>query len=375
MIKQLSTIVVAFASLLMLNVGAHAQLPSPSYGWNLGDTLEPNCGVGCWGPLPTKALIDSAKAAGFNTIRIPCAWYSNASRTGTISSTYMSQVQQVVDWCIADGFYVIINDHWDGGWFENDKFSRYSSSLNSTLQNLWTQVANHFASYDSHLLFACANEPNANTQAATGILFQYYRNWVTTIRGLGGNNPTRWLLVQGPETNIDSTCSWVTSSIWPNDPAKKLMIECHEYDPYQFTGLTSDATWGAMFYFWGAAYHVSSGPTNRNATWGEESYIASEMAKMKTTFVNAGIPVLIGEWGAGPKPAESDLTGKYITQNYNSCTYWDYTVHNDAVSNGLYATHWTVPGVLFDWTTGAVKDQTMINAVLGKSYVAPIAGL
>ena len=372
--KRLS-LLIASACLGMLSTAAYAQLPSPSYGWNLGNTLEPPCGVGCWGPPPTKALIDSARAQGFNTIRIPCAWNSNADRSGNINATYLSQVQQVVDWSIADGFYVILNDHWDNGWFENDKFSRYNSTLNSRLQKLWTQVANRFASYDSRLLFACANEPNASTQAQTNVLFQYYRNWVPTIRGLGGNNATRWLLVQGPSTNIDNTCSYVTSAIWPNDPAKHLMIECHYYEPFQFTGLSSDASWGAMFYFWGAQYHVTSGPTNRNATWGEESYVNAEMAKMKTTFVNAGIPVLIGEWGAGVKPSEPDLTGQYITQNYNSCTYWDYTVRNAAVSNGLYSTHWTIPGVLFDWTTGAVKDQTMINAVLGKSYVPPIAGL
>ena len=371
--KQMSLIAI-IAVLMILSTGAFAQLPSPSYGWNLGNTLEPNCGVGCWGPLPTKALIDSVKAQGFNTIRVPCAWMSNADRSGNINPTYMAQVKQVVDWCIADGFYVVINEHWDGGWFENDKFSRYSSTINSKLTHLWTQVGTTFASYDTHLLFACANEPNAGTQAQTNVLFQYYRNWVPTIRGLGGNNPTRWLIVQGGNTNIDGTCSYVNSSIWPNDPAKHLMIEVHEYDPWQFVQMTTDASWGNMFYFWGAAYHTT-GLASRNATWGEESYIDSEFAKMKTQFVNAGIPVLVGEWRASPKPAEPDLTGQYITQNYNSATYWNYYVHNKAVANGLYATVWDIPGQMFDWTTGAVVDQNVINASLGKSYVAPIAGL
>ena len=360
--------------MVMLSTAAHAQLPTPSKGWNLGNTLEPPSGPGSWGPLPTKALIDSVKAQGFNTVRVPCAWMSNADRNGNINPTYMAQVKQVVDWCIADGLYVIINEHWDGGWFENDKFSRYSSTINSKLQKLWTQVGNSFASYDTHLLFACANEPNASSLSQTNILFQYYRNWVPTIRGLGGNNPTRWLLIQGPNTNINATCSQVTSAIWPNDPAKHLMIEVHEYEPFQFVGLTSDATWGNMFYFWGAPYHTA-GLASRNATWGEESYISSQMAQMKTTFVNAGIPVLIGEWRASPKPTEPDLTGQYITQNYNSTTYWNYYVANAAISNGLYSTCWDIPGLVFDWTTGAVKDQTTINALLGKSYVPPISGL
>ena len=62
----------------MLSSAAFAQLPTPSYGWNLGNTLEPPCGEGCWGPPATQALINSVANAGFNTIRIPCAWDSHA---------------------------------------------------------------------------------------------------------------------------------------------------------------------------------------------------------------------------------------------------------------------------------------------------------
>jgi aryl-phospho-beta-D-glucosidase BglC (GH1 family) len=358
----------------MLSTTAHAQLPTPSKGWNLGNTLEPNCGVGCWGPQPTQALINAVAAQGFNTIRIPCAWVSN-STNGTINSAYMTQVKQVVNWCTAKGLYVILNDHWDGGWFESSGFASYDSSLNSKLQSIWTQVANNFNSYDSHVLFACTNEPNASDQNGTNNLFQYYRNWVPTIRNTGGNNSTRWLIVQGPSTNPDKSTSYISSSIWPNDPAKHLMLECHFYDPFQFTQLSPDASWGAMFYFWGSQYHVTSGPTNRNATWGEESYVDAQMDELKNKFANGGIPVLIGEFQASPKPSESDLTGQYITQNYNSCTYWNYYVHNKIVADGMYGTAWSIPGQMFDWTTGAVKDQNIINAALGKSYIGPVSGL
>jgi len=374
MIKRLSTTLLATASLLMLSTSAFAQLPTPSKGWNLGNTLEPNCGVGCWGGTPTQALINSVAAQGFNTIRIPCAWVSN-STNGTINSSYMTTVTNVVNWATAKGMYVIINDHWDGGWFESTGFGSYDSSLNSKLQSIWTQVANNFKNYDSHVLFACTNEPNATDQNGTNNLFTYYRNWVPTIRNTGGNNSTRWLIIQGPSTNPDKSTSYISTSIWPNDPAKHLMLECHYYEPFQFTQLSPDASWGNMFYFWGAQYHVTSGPTNRNATWGEEAYVDSEMDELKNKFVNAGTPVLIGEFQASPKPSESDLTGQYITQNYNSCTYWNYYVHNKIVADGMYGTAWTIPGQMFDWTTGAVKDQNLINAALGNSYIGPVAGL
>jgi len=375
MIKRLSTFIIATASLLMLSTGAFAQLPSPSYGLNLGNTMEPTCGVGCWGPpMPTQAGINSMAAHGFNTLRIPCAWRYQSNAQGTINSTYMAQITQIVNWALAANMYVIINDHWDGGWFENDKFSRYSSTLNSKMVTMWTQIANNFKNSSTHLLFACANEPNASTQAQTNVLFQYYQNFVNTVRATGGNNASRWLVLQAPSANIDNACSFVTPSIMPSDPAHSLVLECHNYDPYQFTLMTTDASWGNMFYFWGAGYHVANQITNRNSTWGEESWISSELGKLKTNFVSKGIPVFLGEWRAQPKPAETDLTGQYITQNRNSCTYWNYYFHNALVANGITGTCWQTNDII-DQVTGAVLDQNALNAVRGASYVAPIQGL
>ncbi len=70
-LNKLNTSVIAIVCLLMLPLCALAQLPTPTYGWNLGNTMEPPCGVGCWGPPPTQALINAVTNAGFNTIRIP----------------------------------------------------------------------------------------------------------------------------------------------------------------------------------------------------------------------------------------------------------------------------------------------------------------
>ena len=67
--KRLGSLVVSTASLLMLSTTAFAQLPIPSKGLNLGNTFEPTCGVGCWGPpMPTQAGINGMAAAGFNTL-------------------------------------------------------------------------------------------------------------------------------------------------------------------------------------------------------------------------------------------------------------------------------------------------------------------
>lgn len=363
--KLFSPILVAITCMLTMPMVAFAQLPSPSKGWNLGNTLEPPCGEGCWGPPATQALINSVAAAGFNTVRIPCAWNSHANSQKVIDPAYMARVKQVVDWCLAKNMHVIINDHWDNGWFENNSFTRYDSKLNSRLQTLWQQIANTFKNYDSRLLFACANEPNADTQAKTTVLFRYYQNWVNTIRATGGNNTTRWIIVQGPYTNPSHTYNWVTM---PTDPTPgRLMLEVHYYEPWQFTHLDSDQSWGNMFYFWGQGYHSTTLPS-RNATWGEEAFLNGEMDKMKTKFVNAGYPVLFGEWSADKKPAGSPgLTGGLIDLNYASVTYWNKYVYDAINSRGMFSTHWDIHGRIFDWNTGAILNQTLLDSVLGKS--------
>src|SRR3954470_1791088 len=91
---------VALACVLGLSATAHAQLPAPTYGWNLGNTMEAPCGEGCWGPAATQQLINAVAAAGFNTIRIPVAWNSHANQTTyQIDPVWMARVKQVVDWC------------------------------------------------------------------------------------------------------------------------------------------------------------------------------------------------------------------------------------------------------------------------------------
>jgi hypothetical protein len=37
-----------------------------------------------------------------------------------INEAWIARVKKVVDYCINDSLYVIINIHWDGGWLENN---------------------------------------------------------------------------------------------------------------------------------------------------------------------------------------------------------------------------------------------------------------
>ncbi|MBQ7422176.1 MAG: glycoside hydrolase family 5 protein [Prevotella sp.] len=286
-------------------------------GWNLGNTMEASNwrtqtalwnnqgGLGAetsWqSTKTTQEIIDYVKSLGFKSVRIPCAWalgHISDADNYTIDAAWMARVKEIVDYCINDGLYVVLNDHWDGGWLEEhiaDTDPNTIAKNKAILGKLWTQIAEAFKDYDEHLLFAGLNEPNASTQAATNNLLAYEQVFVDAVRATGGNNQKRVLVVQGPSTNIDHTCNFMKTM--PTDETSgKLAVEVHYYDPWQFWGMEKDESWGKVFYYWGAVNHVSG--SQHNATWGEESYMKQQLQKMKTNFIDKGYPVVIGEFGA-----------------------------------------------------------------------------
>lgn len=281
-------------------------------GWNLGNTMEAgnnannftnkgglNAETYWQDTKTTQSVIDYVKAQGFRSIRIPCAWvmgHLSDAATYTIDAQWMARVKEIVDYSLNAGLYVVINQHWDGGWLENNIADKSKMAVNKTiLEAIWKQIANAFKDYDERLLFAGLNEPNAENQAATDNLLEYEQTFIDVVRQTGGNNEKRVLIVQGPSTNIDHTCNYMKTL--PDDPAKqRLMVEVHYYAPWQFWGMEHDESWGKVFYYWGAGNHVSG--SQHNATWGEESYVEEELEKMKKQFGDKGIPVYIGEFGA-----------------------------------------------------------------------------
>ena len=240
-------------------------LPTPTYGFNLGNTFESTWGY----PTPTQAVYTNAAKAGFNAVRIPCAWDFNSDPvTHKINAAYMASVKQAVDWSIAAGMYVVVNDHWDDGWLENHIGTTVDPVINAKMNAYWTQIATVFAGYDNHLLFAAANEPNVSSPAGMVTLMTYYQTFVSAVRGAGGSNTKRWLVLQG-----GGDTSWLNSL--PTDPTPgRLMVEYHNYTPSLFTIFNTDQTWGTAIYYWGAAYHNPADPT-RNASSPEEGSIDS----------------------------------------------------------------------------------------------------
>lgn len=337
-------------------------------GWNIGNTMEATNGETAWGnPKVTKALIDAVKANGFNAIRIPCSWNQYVSNTATaqIKTDWLNRVKEVVQYCVDNDMYVVINIHWDGGWLENNITEAKKAENNAKQKAFWEQIATHFRGFDEHLLFASANEPNVEDATQMAVLTSYHQTFIDAVRATGGKNAYRTLVVQGPATDIEKTNKLMLNL--PVDKiANRMMVEVHYYSPWNFAGLTKDESWGKMFYYWGTGFH-SATDTERNATWGEETDLANNFKLMKTQFVDKGIPVLLGEFGAIRR---TSLTGDALTLHLNSRAYYLKTVVKQAKANGLLPFYWDEGSTgynsfgIFNRSNNTVFDAKALSALI-----------
>jgi aryl-phospho-beta-D-glucosidase BglC (GH1 family) len=337
-------------------------------GWNIGNTLEATGGETNWGnPMVTQALIDGIKQRGFTAVRIPCNWdqYSNAT-TAQIQQAWLNRVQQVVQYCINDGLYVILNIHWDGGWLENNCTTSAQAAVNAKQKAFWEQIATQMRGFDEHLIFASANEPAVSDATGMGVLLSYHQTFVNAVRSTGGHNSYRVLLIQGPSTSIDYSNNLMNTL--PTDPAaNRLMVEVHYYTPFNFAGLSQDASWGNMFYYWGNGYH-STTDASRNATWGEESDATTEFPIIKAKFIDKGIPVILGEFGATRRL--TTLSGDALTLHLAGRAYYLNYITHQALLYGLRPFYFDDGSTgnnafrIIDRQTNGVADQQGLAAVI-----------
>ncbi|SDZ85466.1 endoglucanase [Segatella bryantii] len=335
-------------------------------GWNLGNTMEAGDmannftnagGLGAetaWqSTQTTKALIDFVKAQGFKSVRIPTSWvmgHITDAENMTIDPAWLARVKEIVDYCISDGLYVFINDHWDGGWIEVEGFSKTSSSYEAVdetiiadkvnkLKKLWTNIATYFKDYNEYLMFAGLNEPfqeyslfSTRHSELTPILERYNQAFVDAVRATGGNNAKRVLIVQGPSTNISSTVNYFNM---PTDTENgKLMVEVHYYEPWDFCG------------------------SNATKDWNADASVKTSFESLKTKFVDHNIPVVIGEYGANWQEnteSHNDAIRRFfksVVENAGNCGIvpfaWDINVvsyPNMSIINRTGLSVWNTPAM------------------------------
>ena len=330
-------------------------------GWNLGNTMEayeatdcekityewipavgdnkPSDYETCWGaPVTTQEMIDGVKAAGFNTVRIPVFWGNMMANDGTwtINAEYTDRVKEIVDYCMNDDLYAVVNIH------HFDEFIIRRNNLancRDIFERLWTQIAESFKDYPDTLVFEGFNEYLGGKQfnergelkepsqddayLLTNTLNQTF---VNAVRAAGGNNAERVLIISGYCTNIDNTTS--NRFLVPDDTVSdRLMVSVHYVDNLM--------------------YWINQIGSNN---WTQ--YTDGQIALLDQAFKSKGIPVFVGETTSRYPNSNFAADARY--KNSSECLE---IVLNKLTAHGYVPVLWDVTGNFYSRDTCTIKDS------------------
>jgi len=305
-------------------------------GWNLGNTLEATGGrlasiaayEQSWGnPLTSREMIKKIASLGFRSMRLPVAWSNLMAEDFTIHEDLMNRVEEVANYALDLDMTVVINIHWDGGWYA--RFHDDFDWAMAKYEAIWNQVAARFQDYSDKVVFESFNEvgwpkifnhyagPAGVTESAKpafDLLNQINQRFVDLVRASGGNNQKRFLLIAGYNTDIELTCHPYFQM--PQDPENRLMISVHYYHPWDFVGLKEDASYAPLRTTWGTPQDMKD---------------LQHFLRMMKSFTDRGIGVVLGEY--------SVCDGIELKQPF-SIRLWDTTVTKTAVQFGYCPMFW-----------------------------------
>jgi len=276
------------------DVSAQELIAGMGAGWSLGNTLDATrSGPGtpiqfetAWGnPATTPEMIKLVADTGFRTLRVPVTWdrHIGPAPGYEIDAAWMDRVQEVVDYGIDSGLYVILNLH-----HEEWHFPSYANSkaAEAKLAAVWGQIAGRFGGYSEKLIFETMNEPRTKgtphewtggTEEARDVINGWNDAAVKAIRASGGHNALRYIMV--PTIAASADLPALLGFVMPEDD--RVIVSVHAYAPYNFA-LNTNAPDNAF-------------------TPGVASQIDALFVRLERHFLSKGIPVVLGECGAVEK--------------------------------------------------------------------------
>lgn len=308
-------------------------------GFNLGNTFdaytdptpsdEMSTETAWHGVYTTQQMIKDIHAYGFDTIRIPVSWHNHVDTDYNISKQWLDRVNDVVDWAMDEGMYVIINIHHDNhpeanGFYPDKAHLEQSKKY---IGRIWEQLSERFKDYDEHLIFEGMNEPRLvgtshewdfstdydDCREAIDCINELNQLFVDTVRAGSGNNSDRYLMCPGYAASLDGGTNAFFSLPKDVDGREShVMLSIHAYTPYNF----------ALEY--PGVSDFNTGDKDRTSELNEL------MNKLYMDYVYQGTPVVIGEFGCRDKNGNlqdrvnySAYFARMASSRSIPCVWWD----------------------------------------------------
>lgn len=247
-------------------------------GWNLGNTLDATGGETSWGnPKATPELIQKIKDEGFNSIRIPITWGHMMNEENVIDASYLARTKEVINYALDADLLVFVNIHHDSWQWLNAITPDENDANYLKFRAIWEQLAEAYKDYPRAVIFESINEPRFDKESTYAeCLDMMNKACVEIVRASGGNNAERLIVLPTKDTNseqkyLDQLYGTITEI---NDP--NIIATVHYYG------------------YWPFSVNIA-GETEFKGT--SVTDIDGLVSRLKTTFIDNGIPVIIGEWG------------------------------------------------------------------------------
>lgn len=308
----------------------------------------------CWGNAKlTQATFDAIKAAGFDSVRIPVTWLNmiGPAPDYKINEAWLARVAEVLGYAKKAGLNAIVNTHHDENnaddhWLDVAAASRNTATrdaISVKVVKFWTQVAERFKNEGDWLIFESFNEIQdggwghsaaftANPKAQCDVLNEWNQKFVDAVRATGAENATRLLGVPGYAASPD----FLDYFVLPKDPAGKVMVAVHFYDPFDYASGSKYTEWG----------HTAN--RDKKANWGDEDNVRSKFSALYGRFIAQGIPCYLGEYGCVNRANEHDRAFQNYYMEYVTraarlfglpCFLWDNGAYNGDGENFGYINH------------------------------------
>ena len=236
--------------------------------------------------VTTKELISTLKNKGFNAIRISFDIYNHVDINNKIDDLWLNRLKEIVDYCIDLDVYCLVDII--------ETYGLFVDNINEESVNLyishWTDVATLFKDYDDKLLFSPFNELrnkqgdwSTTDELILDNMNNLYQVFVDTVRSTGSNNAYRNLILTTYAAGINQEI--VDNFKVPNDSTyNHLLIECHNYNPVNFT-----------------FNEINLGSTDFVNEWGslkDKKELKSIFKLFNSLVKKTKLPLIIGEFGA-----------------------------------------------------------------------------
>lgn len=311
----------------MRDITASELVSEMKTGFSLGNTMDSTIGknngepyeyeTGWGNQTTTREAIQGIADSGFNVLRIPVSWGEHLSSDGsyTIDKAWLDRVNEIVDYGLDAGMFVILNTHHEEWLFPDEAHFETNSD---ELAKLWTQIAERFSGYNEKLIFEGLNEPrkrgtiyewNGGDEEGQQVVNKLNAVFVETVRNSGGNNGKRCLMIP---TYAASAMEKTFAAMEVPENDDRIIISVHAYIPYNFALASDNAT----------DYWSSSDPSCT-------AEIDNLMTTLKAYFLDKNIPVIIGEMGCVNRnntENRKDWARYYVSKAHEygiPCLWWD----------------------------------------------------